>query len=171
VPTILEVMTLMKENVQEALNRQMNREFYSSYLYLAMSAYFESLTLRGFASWMAIQAKEEWSHGMKFFHYLGERGAAVKLETIEAPPMEWESPLNAFEEAYQHEQKVTGWIYELVNLSIKEQDHATSNLLQWFVKEQVEEEANASTIVTQLKMIRSEGPALFMYDHKLGERK
>jgi ferritin len=164
------VKNLMKESLQEALNKQMNREFYSSYLYQSMSAYFESLALRGFAKWMGIQAKEEWSHGMKFYQYLGERQAMIKLAAIEAPPAKWESPLKVFEEAYKHEQKVTAWIGELMNLSIKEQDHATANILQWFVKEQVEEEANASTIVTHLQMIGSDGPALLMLDHELGKR-
>ncbi|MDD1677729.1 MAG: ferritin [Methanomicrobiales archaeon] len=161
---------MMKENVQDALNKQMNREFYSSYLYLSMSAYFESLALRGFAKWMAIQAKEEWEHGMKFYKHLGERGAAVKLAAIDAPPLKWDSPLKAFEETYKHEQKVTAWIGELVNLSVKEQDHATNNMLQWFVKEQVEEEVQTNTIVLQLRMIGSDGPALLMFDHGLGKR-
>lgn len=160
----------MKESLQEALNRQMNREFYSSYLYLAMSAYFESLALPGFAKWMGIQAKEERSHGMKFFQYLGERQTAIKLAAIEAPPTKWESPLKAFEEAYKHEQKVTAWIGELMTLSIKEQDHATSTMLQWFVAEQVEEEAKTNTIVTQLQRIGTDGPALLMFDHDLGKR-
>ncbi len=161
---------MMKEILQEALNKQMNREFYSSYLYLSMSAYFETLALTGFAKWMAIQAKEEWGHGMKFYQYLGERQAAVRLAAIEAPPAKWESPLKAFEDAYKHEQKVTAWIGELMNLSLKEQDHATSNMLQWFVSEQVEEEMNTSTIVAQLKMIGSDGPALLLFDHGLGKR-
>jgi ferritin len=161
---------MMKESLQEALNKQMNREFYSSYLYLAMSAYFGSIALCGFAKWMGIQAKEEWGHGMKFYEYLGERGAAIKLTAIDAPPMKWESPLKAFEEAYKHEQKVTAWIGDLVNLAIKEQDHATNNMLQWFVKEQVEEELNTSTIVAQLQMLGTDGPALLMFDHGLGKR-
>jgi ferritin len=164
------VMKLMKESLQEALNKQMNREFYSSYLYLSMSAYFESLALPGFAKWMGIQAKEEWGHGMKFYQNLGERQAGIKLAAIEAPPAKWESPLKAFEDAYKHEQKVTAWIGELMNLAIREQDHATANLLQWFVKEQVEEEASTGTIVAQLKMIGSDGPALLMFDHGLGKR-
>jgi ferritin len=161
---------MMKESVQDALNKQMNREFYSSYLYLSMSAYFESLSLRGFAKWMAIQAKEEWGHGMKFYEHLVERGSAIRLAAIEAPPMKWESPLKVFEDAYKHEQKVTAWIADLVNLSIKEQDHAANNMLQWFVKEQVEEEAQTSIIVMQLHMIGSDGPALLMFDHMLGKR-
>jgi ferritin len=164
------VISVMKETVQDALNKQMNREFYSSYLYLSMSAYFESLALPGFANWMAIQAKEEWAHGLKFFAHLGERGAIVKLAAIDAPPLKWDSPLKAFEDAYKHEQKVTAWIWELVNLSVKEQDHAANNMLQWFVKEQVEEEEQTNTIVMQLRMIGSEGPALLMYDRALGKR-
>jgi Ferritin-like protein len=160
----------MQESLQEALNKQMNREFYSSYLYLSMSAYFESLALPGFAKWMALQSKEEWGHGMKFYQYLGERQAGIRLASIEAPPAKWASPLKVFEEAYKHEQKVTAWIGEIMNLAIKEKDHATVNMLQWFVKEQVEEEMNASTIVAQLQMIGSEGPALLMMDHGLGKR-
>ena len=161
---------MMKESVQEALNKQMNRELYSSYLYTAMAAYFESISLRGFAKWMRIQAKEEYGHGMKFFDYLVERGATVKFMAIDAPPMKWDSPLKVFEEAYKHEQKVTAWIYELVNLAIKEQDHATNNMLQWFVKEQVEEEANANEIVDKIKMLGPEGHAILWVDHELGKR-
>ncbi len=101
---------VLKEGLQDALNKQMNREFYSSYLYLSMSAWFGSQALLGFAKWMGIQAKEEWGHGMKFYHYLGEQQAMIKLAAIDAPPAKWTSPLKIFEEANKHEQKVTAWI-------------------------------------------------------------
>jgi len=161
---------MIKENIQDAINKQLNRELYSAYLYLAMSAYFESIPLRGFAKWMRIQAKEERTHAMKFFDYLIEKGGTVKLLPIDTPPAKWSSFLKVFEEAYKHEQKVTAWIYELVDLAIKERDHATNNMLQWFVKEQIEEEANANEIVGKIKMLGPEGPAILIIDHDLSKR-
>ena len=161
---------MIKETIQDAINRQINRELYSAYLYTAMSAYFETLPLRGAAKYMRVQANEERTHAMKFFDYIIERGGIVKLTAIETPPFKWESPLKAFEEAYKHEQKVTGWINDLVNLAIKEQDHATNNMLQWFVKEQVEEEANAALVVEKIKMLGPEGHAFLWLDHELGKR-
>lgn len=161
---------MIKETIQDAINRQINRELYSAYLYTAMSAYFETLTLRGAAKYMRVQANEERTHAMKFFDYIVERGGTVKLTAIETPPFKWESPLKVFEEAYKHEQKVTGWINDLVNLAIKEQDHATNNMLQWFVKEQVEEEANAAEVVEKIKMLGPEGHAFLWLDHELGKR-
>jgi len=161
---------MIKETIQDAINRQINRELYSAYLYTAMSAYFETLTLRGASKYMRVQANEERAHAMKFFDYIVERGGTVKLTAIDAPPVKWESPLKVFEEAYKHEQKVTGWINDLVNLAIKEQDHATNNMLQWFVREQVEEEANAAEIVEKIKMLGPEGHAFLWLDHELGKR-
>jgi len=161
---------MIKETIQDAINRQINRELHSAYLYTAMSAYFETLTLRGAAKYMRVQANEERAHAMKFFDYIVERGGTVKLTAIDAPPVKWESPLKVFEEAYKHEQKVTGWINDLVNLAIKEQDHVTNNLLQWFVKEQVEEEANAAEVVEKIKMLGPEGHAFLWLDHELGKR-
>lgn len=109
-------------------------------------------------------------HALKFFDYLIDRGGRPKIGQIAAPPVEWESPLKAFEAAYQHEQLVTSWIYELVDLAIAEKDHATYNLLQWFVNEQVEEEANTSQIVDKLKLIGDNTQSLFWIDMELGNR-
>ena len=132
---------MIKDVILEALNKQINAELYSAYLYISMSAYFESINLKGFANWMKVQAKEEVSHAMRIYNYVVERGGRVKLMAIEQPPIEWESPLHAFESAYNHEVKVTAMINELVDLALKEKDHATYNMLQWVINEQVEEES------------------------------
>jgi len=161
---------VIKERIQEALNHQLNRELYSAYLYLSMSAYFESLNLKGGANWMRVQAREEETHAIKFYNHLIERGGRVTLSAIEAPPSEWGSPLEVFEETYKHEQKVTGLINELVNLCTSEQDQATNNFLQWFVAEQVEEEASANEVVQKLKLAGEVGGRLFMLDKELGQR-
>lgn len=161
---------MIKENIQNAINEQIVREMYSSNLYLSMAAYYASNNLNGFAKWMHIQAEEEMTHALKFFDYLIDRGGRPKIGQIAAPPVEWESPLKAFEAAYQHEQLVTSWIYELVDLAITEKDHATYNLLQWFVNEQVEEEANTSQIVDKLRLIGDNTQSLFWIDMELGNR-
>ena len=161
---------MMNEKIQEALNEQLNAEMYSSYLYLSMSAYFQGTDLAGFANWMRVQAKEELMHAMKFYDYLNERGARVTLKEIAAPQITWESPQAAFDHVYSHEQKVTGLINDLVNLAISEKDHATTGFLQWFVTEQVEEEATASGILQKIKIIGGEGSGLFMLDQELGQR-
>lgn len=156
--------------MESALNKQLNAEFYSSYLYLSMSAYFESINIKGFANWMRIQTQEELVHAMKFYDYINESGGRVTLTAVEAPPTEWDSPLAAFEHVYKHEQKVTDLINELVNLSISEKDHASNNFLQWFVAEQVEEESSADAIVQKLKLVSDERGRLFMLDQELGQR-
>lgn len=161
---------MIGQKVESALNEQAKKEFYSSYLYLAMAAHLESVNLRGFARWMRIQSQEEYGHGMKFFEHLVERGGKVVLQQIDAPPMKWDSPKKVFEDALQHEQKVTSSIHDLVKLSKAENDHATEIFLQWFVKEQVEEEANAFEVVHKLQLVGSEGAALFMLDGELGKR-
>ncbi|MDD1661889.1 MAG: ferritin [Methanomicrobiales archaeon] len=163
---------MIKDNIRDAINAQMNREFFSSFLYLSMSAYFESVNLRGFARWMQVQAQEEHGHGMKFYGYLVEQGARVALEAIEAPQTEWTNPLAAFEHALGHEQKVTARIHDLMELAMSEMDHATSGFLQWFVSEQVEEEAVAGEIVFKMKLASAEKGAVLLYllDHELGKR-
>ncbi len=160
----------MNEKIREAFNKQINAELYSSYLYLSMSAYFESINLPGFAQWMRCQAQEEIVHAMKFNGFVNERGGMVVLTAINGPPTSWESPLNAFEEAYAHERKVTGMINDLVDLAIQERDHASNNFLQWFVAEQVEEEDSADRVVQSLKLAGSQGGGLFMIDRELGKR-
>jgi ferritin len=160
----------LNDKMQDALNEQMIAEIYSGYLYLAMSAYFQSINLDGFANWMRVQAQEELTHGMKFYDYINERGGRAVLSAIEEPPMEWASPTAAFEAVYQHEQKVTGLINDLVDMAIAAKDHATNNFLQWFVAEQVEEEASADEVLQQLKLVGDASGGLFMMDRELGKR-
>lgn len=161
---------MIKKNIQKALNKQINAELYSAYLYLSMSAYFQSINLAGFANWMRVQALEEMTHADKFYNFIVERGGRVELEAIEAPPKEWASPLAVFENAYKHEQKVTSMINDLVDLAIKEKDHASNIFLQWFVTEQVEEEASADEVVQKLKLAGDKGSGLFMLDGELSKR-
>lgn len=161
----------ISERIVEALNKQLNREIYSAYLYLSMSAYFESLGLRGFANWMKVQWQEELVHAMKFFDYIANRGGRVELYEIEAPTKEWRSPLEAFEFGLEHEKSVTKRISDLINLAIEEKDHATFNMLQWFVNEQVEEEQNFSEIVVKLKLAGNDTRAILFLDSELGKRK
>ncbi len=161
---------MLSKTMEEALNRQVNREFYSAYLYLAMSAYFESTSLKGFARWMRAQAKEERVHGEKIYEYILSRGGRITLGEIEAPKAKWTSAGKVFEEVYAHEQKVTGMIHNLVDLAIREKDHATFEMLQWFVKEQVEEEASAADVLAQIKMLGDVVGHLFWLDHEMGKR-
>ncbi len=161
---------MVEEKIQAALNKQLNAELYSSYLYLSMSAYFQSINLPGFANWMRVQAQEELVHAMKFYDFVNERGGRVALQPVEGPPTEWSSPLDAFENAYKHEQKVTGLINDLVNLALGERDHATNIFLQWFVTEQVEEEASADEVVQRLRLMGDDGGGLFMLDREMGQR-
>ena len=161
---------MLSKKIEDALNGQLNAEMFSAYLYVSMSAYFESANMQGMARWMVVQAKEEHSHAMKSFDFIVDRGGRVKLAAIAAPETDWASPLAAFEAAYAHEQKVTGLIGELVKLAKAEDDTATGIFLQWFVTEQVEEEKNASEIVQKLKMIKEAAPALLMLDAVLGKR-
>jgi len=161
---------MIGEKMQEALNEQINAELYSAYLYLSMVAYFESVNLPGFANWMRVQTQEELTHAMKIYDYVNERGGRVTLKSIGEPPTEWKSPLAAFEDAYKHEQKVTGLINGLVNLAIEEKDHAANMFLQWFVNEQVEEENNADTIVRKLKLMADAPGGMYMIDNEMGQR-
>jgi len=162
---------MLGKKMEEALNKQVNAEFYASFLYMSMSADFEAKNLPGIAHWMMEQAKEEYEHAMKFYRHIVERGGAVKLEAIEGPKTQWKDALEAFSEAYGHEQKVTGMINKLVEISEAEKDYASRSLLQWFVDEQVEEEAQTSLIVEQLKMTAGSNGGLLMLDHRLGKRK
>ncbi|MEA2036333.1 MAG: ferritin [Nanoarchaeota archaeon] len=160
----------LSKNMENALNKQVNAEIYSAYLYLSMSADFESKNLKGFANWMNVQAKEEMSHAMKIYNFILERSSTITLDTIQKPKKEWKTPLEAFSDAYKHEQKVTAMINNLVDLATKERDHATASMLQWFVDEQVEEEANAEEIVQKLKLTKNSPQALFMMDKDLSAR-
>ena len=161
---------MISKKLQDAINEQLNAEYYSAYLYLSMSAWLEAENLPGFANWMQMQNQEETMHANKFYNYIIERGGRVVLKTIEAPPTEWDSPLAVFEETLKHEQKVTGLINDLVNLAIAEKDHAANIFLQWFVTEQVEEESSVETVLKQLKMIQQTPGMVFMLDRELGQR-
>jgi ferritin len=161
---------MLKPRIQEALNGQLNAELFSSYLYLSMSAYFDSQSLAGMANWMRIQDQEETIHAMKFFEFINDRDGRVLLTQIDSPKTEWTSPLNAFEEALEHERKVTQMIGDLVDLSLEEKDHAANIFLQWFITEQVEEESAAKTIVDKLKLVGDNPVALYMLDGELAQR-
>ena len=160
----------MDEKMVEALNSQLNAEMYSAYLYLSMGTYFEDLDLSGFSNWMRVQAQEEMSHAMKIHDYIIQRGDRVTLTKIDAPPVEWKSPVNAFEHVYEHEQKVTGLINQLVNLALSLGDHATNNFLQWFVAEQVEEEESSSGVLKKVRMSNDSLSAMVMLDTELSQR-
>ncbi len=156
--------------VQNAMNEQIKNELYSAYLYLSMAAYFESKNLSGFAHWMRIQSREEQEHALKFYDFIIDRGGKVSLLAIEQPKAEWKSALDAFNDAYAHEQLVTGMINKLYETALKETDYPSQVMLQWFINEQVEEEKNASQIVEQLKLIEERGTAILMLDHQLAKR-
>ena len=162
---------MIQEKMLKGLNKQINAELYSAYLYLAMSAHFETVNFRGFAHWLKIQAQEELGHAMRFYGYIVEIGEKVVLEKIETPPVKWASLLAAFTDTYKHEVKITGMINELVDMSASVKDHATNNMLQWFVSEQVEEESQTNEIVQKLKFIGDAKGGLLMLDHQLAKRK
>ena len=161
---------MLSSAVQDAMNQQLNAELYSAYLYLSMAAHFEAENLRGMAHWMQIQAKEETGHALKFFKYIIERGGDVTLAAIASPPLKWGSSKAVFEEVYQHECHVSSLIDKLVDLAADERDHASAVFLQWFVNEQVEEEASASEILHQLEMVGDSKPGLLMLDRQLAQR-
>jgi len=161
---------MISQKIEKAINEQINAEIYSAYLYWSMSAYAQSIGLKGFASWLLVQYKEESDHAMIFFNYLIERGGKVVLEAIEKPQTEWKNIVDVFEAVYKHEQHVTALINNLKTLAIEEKDHATSSLLNWFVDEQVEEEANAIEILDNLKMTDGNKGAIFMLDREAGTR-
>jgi len=161
---------MLTENMQKALNGQLNAELYSSYLYLSMNAYFKSVNLDGFANWMHYQAQEELEHSLKFYDFIIHRGGKVVLSQIEAPPTEWDSPMAVFEVTLAHEQKVTGLINDLVEIAHEERDHATTIFLQWFVSEQVEEEESVGGVLEQLKLMGDAKGGLFMIDRELAKR-
>ncbi|VVB59696.1 Ferritin-like domain protein [uncultured archaeon] len=162
---------MLGKKIENAINKQINAEFWSAYLYLSMSAYFESINLGGFASWMRVQAQEEVGHAMRFYNHVVERRGRVTVSAITAPSINWKSPLSAFEDAFKHEQKVTGMIDNLVTMATAEKDYATANMLQWFIDEQVEEELSTNTVVQKLKMIGTNTGGLYMLDCELSQRK
>lgn len=161
---------MFKDKMLEALNKQVNAEIYSAYMYFAMSSYFQSINLPGFANWMKIQAQEEMTHAMRFYNYIIEAGGRATMAAVEGPPNTWDAPLAVFEATLEHEQKVTAMIHDLVTLANELKDYATLAELQWFVTEQVEEEASADGILQNLKMAEKAPGALFMIDKELGQR-
>jgi len=161
---------MMNKKLEDAINEQIKNEFYSAYLYLAMAAQAESMNLKGTANWLKIQAKEELSHGMKFYDFVNERGGRVLVKAIEQPPVELKSVLDIFEKTLEHEQIVTAMINNLYEIALKEKDYPAQIMLQWFIDEQVEEEKNASEIIATIKMAGEKGQALVMLDHELGKR-
>ncbi len=161
---------MISQKMQEAINRQINAELYSSYLYMSMAAYFEHLQLAGFCHWMKVQVQEELSHAVRFYNYLCERGGRALMAGIEAPPTEWESPQECMQAVLDHERKVTGLINDLMNLAQDERDHASISFLQWFVDEQVEEEASVDAILGKLRLVQSAPGGLFMLDKEMGGR-
>jgi ferritin len=161
---------MLSEKLLNALNEQLNKEYYSSYLYLSMAAYFDDKNLQGMASWMKLQSDEEHEHAMKFFDYIIRVGGRVKLGAIGEPAKEWDNPQSAFEAALEHEKFITKSIYELVDMAVNEKEYATQTFLNWFVDEQVEEEETVNTIVEKFKMIGESASGLYMLDTELGKR-
>jgi ferritin len=161
---------MIKDKMNGALNKQINEEAFSSYLYLSMSAWFERQNLKGFANWMKVQAQEEAVHAKIFFNHIVERGGQVRLQAIEAPKIDWTSPLEAFKDTLEHEKHITSCIHGLMDLALEEKDHAAAIALQWFVTEQVEEEANAEELLGKLELIGDARNALFMLDKELAAR-
>jgi ferritin len=162
---------MISKKMADAINDQIQHELYSSYLYLSMAAHFETENLPGFAHWMKVQTNEEREHAMKFFDYLYERGASVTLKAIQQPPSKFKKPLDIFKQVLEHEQKITSLIEKLYELALKEKDYASQVMLQWFIKEQVEEEKNDVEIISQLEMIGDSPAMLMMMDRRLAERK
>jgi len=161
---------MIEKKMQEEINKQINEELFAAYLYQSMAAYFAELNLNGFTNWMDKQVKEELEHARKFYDYLIERGGRVELEAIEKPQKEWESPLAAFEAAYGHEQHVTKRINHMMDVAEELKDRATLSMLQWFIDEQVEEEASTDEYVQMLKMIGKDNRGIFMVDRELAKR-
>lgn len=161
---------MISKKMNGVINGQINAELYSSYLYLCMSTWFSERSLSGFAGWMRAQAQEEMFHSMKMLDYLLERGGSVELEAIAKPDRHWSTPLEVIEETAAHEAKVTGLINDLVDVALEERDHAANIFLQWFVAEQVEEEASVGDVVEKMKMIGDDSAGMFAMDMEMGKR-
>ncbi|NOR60841.1 MAG: ferritin [Methanosarcinales archaeon] len=161
---------MLSENMTDALNNQLNKEIYSAYLYMSMSAYSSYSGLKGFANWFMVQYQEEMAHAMKIYDYIDSQGQQVKLMAINQPPAEFESSLDMFEKTLKHEQFVTKSINDLVDIAISEKDHATNIFLQWFVTEQIEEEGNDNDIISRLRIVGEDGNGLLMVDKELSAR-
>jgi ferritin len=162
---------MMSKAMQDALNEQMKHEFYSSFLYLSMSAYCERANLPGLARWMRAQAQEETKHAMRIFDHILDRGGKVELKELGRPPANFASPREVFEQAHKHEQQVTASIDKVYGLAVDERDFASRVFLDWFVQEQVEEEKTSGLLAEQLRMVGDDRPGLLMLDRELGQRK
>jgi len=161
---------MISKNMASALNNQVNREFYSSFFYLSMSAQSDSLGLKGLANWFLMKYQEETLHAMKIYKYILDQGEQIELLAIDKPPTTFETPLAMFEDTLAHEKTVTQHINELVDMAMSEKDHATHIFLQWFVTEQIEEEATVAEIIGKIKLVGSRGDGLFMIDNQIGEK-
>ncbi|HPF35658.1 ferritin [bacterium] len=161
---------MLKDSIQNALNDQIQAEFHSAYLYLSMAAWCESRNFDGFGHWMRMQAQEEMLHAMKVYDYVHMTGGRVKLQAVQQPEVDWDSSLALFRASLKHEQYMTGRINDLLSLAMKENDHATANMLQWFISEQVEEEATVDAICNKLQMMGDNIQTIYMLDRELAAR-
>ena len=160
----------MNEKIEKMINDQMNFEFYSGYIYKAMAAYCDSIDLTGFANWLKVQVEEETYHAEKMYNYLLERGARPFWTEVPGPPKDWDSVKAVFENALEHEKIVTDRINKIMTAAIEENDHATRSFLNWYVDEQVEEEASVDAILKKLELVKESGHGLFMMDKDLAAR-
>jgi len=161
---------MLSKKMEEALNGQLNKEIYSAYLYLSMSAHSTHIGLAGFANWFMVQYNEEMEHAMKIYNYINDQGGKVKLKAIDEPPSTFKDAMDMFQKTLKQEQFITKSIHDLMDLAIKEKDHATQIFLQWFVTEQIEEEGNDNEIIAKLELAGKEGNGLFMIDKELAAR-
>lgn len=161
---------MINEKMEKAFNDQINKEFYSEYLYLSMQAYFERLNLKGFVNWFTVQVQEEHAHAMGMLNYVQERGGKVELEAIDKPETEWASPLACFEQVLEHEEYVTSRINALMDVAEEVKDRAALSFLDWYLKEQVEEEASVGGVLATLKLIGNDANALLLLDKELAAR-
>ena len=160
----------INKKIEDAINNQINAELYSAYLYLGMSSRCTEMNLKGMANWLYVQAQEEMTHAMKFYRFVLDRGGHTVFPAIENVRDNWKSPLEMFEAAYEHEKKVSAMINNIMDIAIAERDHATASMLNWFVDEQVEEEANSLEIAEKLKLIGDSKDGLLMLDKELSTR-
>jgi len=161
---------MISQTMQDAINEQINKELFSSYLYLSMATFFANKNLTGFSKWMHVQADEEREHAMKLYQHLEDRGGRVLLKAIAAPKTEWTSNVEVFKESAAHEAMITASIHALYETALQEKDYPAQVLLQWFISEQVEEEKNAAEILADLGLIEERGTAVLMLDKQLGKR-
>lgn len=161
---------MISEKMEQKLNEQMQKEFFSAYLYLSISAYFDYQNLKGFANWFHIQAQEERDHAMLIFSYIGRVGGKVRLAQIDAPQLDFASIEEALNKTFEHEQFITKSIYDIVDVAVEERDHKTNAFLQWFVNEQVEEEENADDNIKKFQLVKDDGRGILMMDNELAAR-